>query len=186
MSFLNQAIGNGCLAISQERIGGLLHGDRRRNRGPALGALCLFLLHALLEGLVRGFDFESETKVCNGVLVRAVNLRLIRKQCKFAKRRRHLFRGALEQTAAAAGEQRVSAEQPTWLRRVVGDVTKRMSGHFEHPKRQAQLRHIHDIVFAQRHGYGGDAVIRGTKHRDLELAQERLHTAHMVSMVMCQ
>ena len=86
----------------------------------------------LMQLVVVGLDRHREPRVRLRVLVRAVDLHVVRQRAQTAERGPHLLRRALEQAAAAQREQRVAAEQRLLLAEGVGDVAAGVARHEEH------------------------------------------------------
>src|SRR5258708_4975281 len=98
------------LGAAQERIGRELLGKRGGKRRLAAIALRLLARLALLQARVRGLDRLGEADVGERVFVTAVDARGLREARELAEGVDHLRRGALEKAPAAAGEERVAAE----------------------------------------------------------------------------
>src|SRR5690606_25034042 len=83
----------------------------------------------------------------------AIHSRLLRQRSELAERGGHLLGRALEQSAAAAAEQRVAAEHRAMAH--VGDVSGGMAGHVQHLERQSELIEAYAVAFAQAHRLAG-------------------------------
>jgi hypothetical protein len=82
--------------------------------------------------------------------MRAIHQRVIGQGGQLAERADHLRRRAFKQAAAAAGKQRVAAEQPgraILALAHVGDVAHGVARHIQHIQLQRQTRHF-DLAFA--------------------------------------
>ena len=89
----------------------------------------------------------------------AVHLRLVGQACEFHQGRRHLFRCTFEQATAAAGKQRIAAEQPVLFSRHISDMAGGMARDVQHIEAQRQIGQDDGVAFAKRVGDAGDRLL---------------------------
>src|SRR5256885_16423383 len=94
-----------------ERVGGLLFAEGARQRRLARGAQALIARLARAERGVAGLHRPGEADVGERVFMPAIHLGVVGQRAQLLQRGEHLLRRALEQSAAAAGEQRVATEE---------------------------------------------------------------------------
>jgi len=89
--------------------------------------------------------------------VRAIEPRLGRQACQPLERPVHLLRTALEQPAAAHGEQSVADERHAVLVEDQGDVAERVAGDFDDAANM--LAEPDPVALAKRHVAAGDVLV---------------------------
>src|SRR5581483_8530350 len=151
------------LAAAKERIGGLLVGERRGQRRLARIAQTLVALLARAERAVARLDRLGEADVRQSVFVAAVDLGVVGQRGQLGERGEHLLGGAFEEPPAAAGEQRVAAEERAGP--IIGNVRAGMARDVENGKTYPQLRNADAIAFRNRLRERRDRLLLRPEHR---------------------
>lgn len=114
--------------------------------------------------------------------MRAVNPGTVWQLHKFVKARCHHGWGALEQAAAAAGEQGVATEQPGAVE--IGNMAKCMAWSGDHAELQAEFGNGEGVPARYRIAHGGNGLLRGTVDAGMVTSGESRNAADMIAMMM--
>src|SRR5690606_26049573 len=119
---------------AQTGIGTLFQGQGSGQGNATVPAQVLDHFEAHLYIQIVRLDRTGELQVGLGIFMGAIYGGVIRQRGQLLQRGIHLLGRPLEQSAAAASEQGVAAEQPgvTWVIAEVGNMVQGMAGHRQH------------------------------------------------------
>ena len=158
---------------------------RRQRRHAARRASPARALSARAARRLPGSTARGEAQVGERVLVAAVHARRVGQRRELRQRRPHLRGRALEQAAAARGEQRVAAEQrrraaapsPT-----IRDVPGRVARNVEHVERRGRCPGTSTrSPSRQRVRAAGNRLARGAEHGHRRVARAARDAADVVA-----
>ena len=135
------------IVSAQERVGALLRADRGGHGGNILRA---FRLHAIGVGdkvRILRIDTEREGCVRCGILVGAVDDRVIGQCAKLAEAVPHLCSRAFEEASTAEREQRVAHKGQLLVGKVKHDVAECVARRLDHARTQASQ--VNRVAFVE-------------------------------------
>lgn len=172
---------DGRFTAAQEGIGQLFQSNARRQGGAPLRDCLAFIMLALHQGCIAGFDHSGEADILQGVFVGAIDLGVIGQGGKFGQRCVHLLRRAFEQAAAAAGKQGVATKQAVYS--IIGDVAGSVAGHVKHTECGFQAGEVDQIALAGRMGDAGNGLAARAVNRGIEAPPQFGGATGMVCVV---
>jgi hypothetical protein len=148
-----------------------------------LRTLLLDLGRAPPQGLVRAVDAEREPGIRQGVLMPAIEERVVGQLPELAQGGPHVGHRAFEHAAATQGEQRVRREKELLAREPVGDMPHRVAGGVD--DLGLERPHEHATPGLDEIVHGRDAVRVGLRGNDAAAGGrfERLDSLDVVLMV---